>query len=487
MLIMKIYLFLLYVILSVEGLAQIKQDPYELVDRITLRPGISCMNGECLLSPNEEYLITSVDHFRTIEVYDTKSWTKKGVYALDEKKKHIVLKLAYFQNSNLYIPIYNKGSFDIDYYFKISLLNYQSEYIKCKNSPNGCISHHILKKNEKYHEGTIITPEQIFSNKFYVNGFRLNYKSTNENCFLEIKKENSTITALNDNIEKNTDYKSLGQNSMSKKDFRNALKYYTLALKRNQEDYEINYNLGVCHVINTIILKKEFDDVDKQFNLKSNILLENTDYFKELKKAVPYFEKASSIKKSSELDKKLLMLYKLVKTGDNTNIFDAKIIALTPPPIIPKNSSGSLNNGTSVSIGVGGNSMTIQNFSFKGLFDLVGSFLGSRNSSSSNDSDESSSSSSSSGSSTEKCVVLMETKREEKASFKNWRELKFDVNDEYGKKGHIDFYYDPTSEKYKTSITILNSSFDSINDIMKEQMKYYGCPTFKKDYTVKSN
>jgi hypothetical protein len=98
------------------------------------------------------------------------------------------------------------------------------------------------------------------------------------------------------------------------------------------------------------------------------------------------------------------------------------------------------------------------------------------------------SSSSNSSSSSEKCMVFMETKREEDAPYKNWRELKFDVNDEYGKEGNIEFYYDPTSGKYNTSvILLLNESFDSINDVMKSQMRRYGCTTFKKDYTVKED
>jgi NADH:ubiquinone oxidoreductase subunit F (NADH-binding) len=59
-----------------------------------------------------------------------------------------------------------------------------------------------------------------------VNGFKLNYVSDKDNCYLEIKKENPSKIAFNNNIEKNTDYKLLGKNSMDKNDFKSAIRYY---------------------------------------------------------------------------------------------------------------------------------------------------------------------------------------------------------------------------------------------------------------------
>jgi hypothetical protein len=114
-----------------------------------------------------------------------------------------------------------------------------------------------------------------------------------------------------------------------------------------------------------------------------------------------------------------------------------------------------------------------------GTLRTVGKVMGNSSSSSSSNNESSSSSSSSSS---EKCIVIMETKREESASYKNWRNIEYEVKDKYGKSKDIDFYYDPTSGKYKTSITIMNTSFNSLNDVMQYLMElHHGCSTFKKD------
>ncbi|MES2517517.1 MAG: hypothetical protein V4585_05395 [Bacteroidota bacterium] len=94
-----------------------------------------------------------------------------------------------------------------------------------------------------------------------------------------------------------------------------ASKYYKQALVLDPNNYDINFNLGVMNFNEAVIIKKEVDAMDMNtYKVKGKAVEElATEKFKQ---ALPYFEKAYSIKQEDDLKGSLRSLYQILKMED---------------------------------------------------------------------------------------------------------------------------------------------------------------------------
>lgn len=91
-----------------------------------------------------------------------------------------------------------------------------------------------------------------------------------------------------------------------------ASKYYKQALELDPNNYDINFNLGVMNFNEAVIIKKEVDAMDMNTYKVKGKAVEDlaTEKFKQ---ALPYFEKAYSIKQEDDLKSSLRSLYQILK------------------------------------------------------------------------------------------------------------------------------------------------------------------------------
>lgn len=94
-----------------------------------------------------------------------------------------------------------------------------------------------------------------------------------------------------------------------------ALKYYKQALDLDPNNYDINFNLGVMNFNEAVIIKKEVDSMDMNtYKTKGKAVEElATEKFKQ---ALPFFEKAYSIKQEDDCKNNLRSLYQILKMED---------------------------------------------------------------------------------------------------------------------------------------------------------------------------
>jgi tetratricopeptide (TPR) repeat protein len=94
-----------------------------------------------------------------------------------------------------------------------------------------------------------------------------------------------------------------------------ALKYYVQAYELNPNNYDVNFNLGVMNFNEAVVIKKEVDAMDMNTYKTRGKIIEDlaTEKFKS---ALPYFEKAWSIKKEDDLKSSLRILYQVLKMED---------------------------------------------------------------------------------------------------------------------------------------------------------------------------
>lgn len=94
-----------------------------------------------------------------------------------------------------------------------------------------------------------------------------------------------------------------------------ALKYYTQALGLDPNNYDINFNLGVMNFNEAVIIKKEVDGMDMNtYKVKGKAVEDLAN--EKFKQALPYFEKAWSIKQEDDLKSSLRSLYQILKMED---------------------------------------------------------------------------------------------------------------------------------------------------------------------------
>lgn len=94
-----------------------------------------------------------------------------------------------------------------------------------------------------------------------------------------------------------------------------ASNYYIQAIALDPNNYDVNFNLGVMNFNEAVIIKKEVDAMDMNtYKTKGKAIEElATEKFKQ---ALPYFEKAWSLKKEEDLKSSLRSLYQILKMED---------------------------------------------------------------------------------------------------------------------------------------------------------------------------
>jgi tetratricopeptide (TPR) repeat protein len=94
-----------------------------------------------------------------------------------------------------------------------------------------------------------------------------------------------------------------------------ALKYYKQAIELDPNNYDVNFNLGVMSFNEAVVIKKEVDAMDMNtYKTKGKVIEDLAN--EKFKSALPYFEKAWSIKKEDDLKSSLRSLYQVLKMED---------------------------------------------------------------------------------------------------------------------------------------------------------------------------
>lgn len=94
-----------------------------------------------------------------------------------------------------------------------------------------------------------------------------------------------------------------------------ALKYYKKSLELEPNNYDINFNLGVMSFNDAVQIKKAVDSMDMNTYKSKGKEIEAKAESK-FREALPYFEKAYSIKQEDDLKSNLRSLYQILKMED---------------------------------------------------------------------------------------------------------------------------------------------------------------------------
>jgi tetratricopeptide (TPR) repeat protein len=95
----------------------------------------------------------------------------------------------------------------------------------------------------------------------------------------------------------------------------NAVKNYKKALEMEPENYDVNYNMGVMSFNEAVEIKKKVDAMDMSTYKTEGKAVEEKSTAK-FKEALPFFEKAYSLKKEDDLKSNLRSLYQILKMED---------------------------------------------------------------------------------------------------------------------------------------------------------------------------
>ncbi len=94
-----------------------------------------------------------------------------------------------------------------------------------------------------------------------------------------------------------------------------ALTYYKKSLELDPNNYDVNFNLGVMSFNEAVEIKKKVDLLDMAaYKTEGKKIEELAD--KKFREALPYFEKAYSIKQEEDLKSSLRSLYQILKMED---------------------------------------------------------------------------------------------------------------------------------------------------------------------------
>lgn len=106
-----------------------------------------------------------------------------------------------------------------------------------------------------------------------------------------------------------------------------ALDAYNKVLKQDPANFEVNFNVGVFHFNDAVVIKKKVDNMDMGTYQKEGKAIEQQ-YVSKFKEAAGYFEKAWEVKKDADLKENLRNLYNLLKQVEKSTAYDEKIAAL---------------------------------------------------------------------------------------------------------------------------------------------------------------
>ena len=94
-----------------------------------------------------------------------------------------------------------------------------------------------------------------------------------------------------------------------------ALNFYKKSLDLDPNNYDVNFNLGVMSFNEAVEIKKKVDLLDMAaYKTEGKKIEEQAD--KKFREALPYFEKAYSIKQEDDLKSSLRSLYQILKMED---------------------------------------------------------------------------------------------------------------------------------------------------------------------------
>lgn len=94
-----------------------------------------------------------------------------------------------------------------------------------------------------------------------------------------------------------------------------ALNFYKKSLELDPNNYDVNFNLGVMSFNEAVEIKKKVDLLDMAaYKIEGKKIEELAE--KKFKEALPYFEKAYSIKQEDDLKSSLRSLYQILKMED---------------------------------------------------------------------------------------------------------------------------------------------------------------------------
>lgn len=95
----------------------------------------------------------------------------------------------------------------------------------------------------------------------------------------------------------------------------NAIKNYKKALEMEPDNYDVNYNMGVMSFNEAVEIKKKVDAMDMSTYKTEGKAIEEKSTAK-FKEALPFFEKAYTLKKEDDLKSSLRSLYQILKMED---------------------------------------------------------------------------------------------------------------------------------------------------------------------------
>lgn len=94
-----------------------------------------------------------------------------------------------------------------------------------------------------------------------------------------------------------------------------SMKYYNQALQMEPNNYDVNFNLGVMNFNEAVIIKGKVDAMDMNAYKTEGKAVE-TLATEKFKAALPFFEKAYSLKREDEVKNNLRSLYQILKMED---------------------------------------------------------------------------------------------------------------------------------------------------------------------------
>jgi tetratricopeptide (TPR) repeat protein len=126
----------------------------------------------------------------------------------------------------------------------------------------------------------------------------------------EASQQSSTATNTGDVAKKLADLEVKQKDAKA-----NATKYYNKALELEPNNFDVNFNMGVMSFNEAVMIKKEVDAMDMNTYKTKGKAIEDLAMTK-FKEALPFFEKAYSIKKEDDVKSSLKSLYQILKMED---------------------------------------------------------------------------------------------------------------------------------------------------------------------------
>lgn len=156
-------------------------------------------------------------------------------------------------------------------------------------------------------------PKSAASSKKQIGEVNIMKQEANEALTqLNTEKTQQAASAINtEEVTKKSDDAKVKQSEAMAQ----ASKYYKQAIELDPNNYDVNFNLGVMNFNEAVLIKKEVDAMDMNTYKVKGKAIEDLATAK-FNQALPYFEKAWSIKKEDDLKSSLRSLYQVLKMED---------------------------------------------------------------------------------------------------------------------------------------------------------------------------